>query len=110
MPRLTIRQHPHMSQVSPKPQSLSVIIGSFKSIVTKIIHQNFPEIPFAWQPRYHDHIIRNETDLNRIQKYIRDNPLKWNMDKYNPTHIRKEHKHDKENISHENYLARNDSE
>ena len=106
-PRLTIGQHPHMSHISPKPQSLSVIIGSFKSIVTKIIHQNFPEIPFAWQPRYHDHIIRNETDLNRIRKYIRDNPLKWDMDKYNPAHIRKEHKHDKENINYKNHPARN---
>ena len=34
-----------------------------------------------WQRNYYEHIIRNEHDYNRIQKYINENPLKWNIDK-----------------------------
>lgn len=30
-----------------------------------------------WQDRYYDHIIRNETDLQSIRQYIRNNPLNW---------------------------------
>ncbi len=33
---------------------------------------------------YHEHIIRDENDLNRIQKYIDNNPLKWEFDIENP--------------------------
>ena len=39
------------------PKSLSVIIGSFKSITTKIVNQKFYETGFAWQSRFHDRII-----------------------------------------------------
>lgn len=35
---------------------------------------------FAWQPNYHDHIIRDEDELNRIRQYIVDNPLQWEYD------------------------------
>ncbi len=37
---------------------------------------------FAWQERYHDHIIRDEQSFKRIQKYIRENPKKWVDDKF----------------------------
>lgn len=38
---------------------------------------------FAWQPRFHDHIIRSEPSLNAVRRYIRDNPAKWALDKDN---------------------------
>ena len=63
--------------------NLSDIIRGFKGSVTKRIrklgYQNF-----YWQPRFYDHIIRNETDLRRIRTYIQNNPLKWDLDEYNP--------------------------
>jgi hypothetical protein len=34
-------------------------------------------IDFEWQPRFHDHIIRTNTELFRIRKYIIENPEKW---------------------------------
>jgi putative transposase len=37
---------------------------------------------FAWQPRFHDHIIRNRESFERIQKYIINNPLHWKEDKF----------------------------
>ena len=37
-------------------------------------------IGFAWQPRYHDHIIRTRTETNDIAKYIKHNPVQWEAD------------------------------
>jgi hypothetical protein len=37
---------------------------------------------FMWQKSFYDHIIRSETELLHIQKYIRYNPLKWGEDEY----------------------------
>jgi REP element-mobilizing transposase RayT len=65
-----------MSSISPKTGSLSVIIRSYKSVVAKNVHHF--DSGFAWQPRYHDHIIRTNLEMNLIRKYITDNPLKWN--------------------------------
>ena len=59
---------------------LSHILGQFKSAATKYAHEK--EIPFAWQPRFHDHIIRNGTEMNRIADYIQNNPMKWELDRF----------------------------
>jgi len=40
-------------------------------------------IDFQWQPRFYDHIIRNESELNRIRQYIINNSKKWNNDRNN---------------------------
>ena len=37
---------------------------------------------FAWQPRFHDHIIKNELEYQRISDYIVSNPKKWADDKF----------------------------
>jgi putative transposase len=63
--------------------SLGSIIGQFKSIVTTRIHLLGFTI-FAWQPRFHDHIIRNEKSLNTIRRYIKNNPLNWENEKFIP--------------------------
>ena len=33
-----------------------------------------------WQTRFHDRIIRDEQELNRIRQYIINNPLTWEKD------------------------------
>lgn len=33
-----------------------------------------------WQRNYYEHIIRDETDLQRIRQYILENPLCWAED------------------------------
>lgn len=33
-----------------------------------------------WQERFHDHIIRNESEYHRIEGYIINNPKKWKED------------------------------
>ncbi len=34
----------------------------------------------VWQRNYHDHIIRDEGDLNAIRAYIDTNPARWAED------------------------------
>ena len=58
---------------------LSVVIRQFKSAVTRYAREN--AIPFAWQPRFHDHIIRDQTEMNRIAQYIENNVAQWGVDK-----------------------------
>ncbi len=70
-----------MAKISPKRGSLATIIRSYKSAVTKKSREKFPY--FAWQPRFHDHIIRDETSLNKIRKYIILNPELWDRDRNN---------------------------
>jgi putative transposase len=56
------------------------LIGSYKSAVTK--HTNRLGFEFEWQTRFHDHIIRNNDEFQRIQQYIINNPAKWADDKF----------------------------
>ena len=35
-----------------------------------------------WQKGFHDHIIRNDREYQEIWKYIDENPIKWQLDKY----------------------------
>ncbi len=47
-----------------------------------------------WQRNYYEHIIRNDTELNRIRQYIIENPLKWGFDSENPDNIKKDCKNE----------------
>ena len=60
---------------------LSVTVGGFKSAVTKYAGTN--NIHFAWQTRFHDHIIRNQAEMNRIAEYIENNVAQWDDDCFN---------------------------
>jgi REP element-mobilizing transposase RayT len=33
-----------------------------------------------WQRNYYERIVRNEEELNRIRKYIQENPSRWGLD------------------------------
>jgi len=60
--------------------SISSIVGGYKSAVTKHAHRlNFE---FAWQSRFYENIIRNEDRYIQIIDYIHQNPLKWENDKF----------------------------
>jgi REP-associated tyrosine transposase len=60
-----------------RAQSLGIAIGRFKSEATKRIWWNLKRPEFAWQPRFHDIILRTPEDLDRVRAYIRDNPARW---------------------------------
>jgi len=63
-----------------KSNTIGSIINQYKRIVTinaRLIHADF-----AWQSRFHDHIIRNAQSFEIIQDYIANNPLNWEKDKF----------------------------
>ncbi|MBX2923118.1 MAG: hypothetical protein KF746_13045 [Chitinophagaceae bacterium] len=60
--------------------SLSSVVGSYKSAVTK--HCNRLGLEFAWQSRFHEHIISNAAEYQRIKSYIANNPFNWKDDKF----------------------------
>ncbi len=61
-----------------KSGCLGAIINQFKSKCTKRIREFYPD--FSWQSRFHEHIIRNEAEFERISKYIHLNPHNWKED------------------------------
>ena len=67
-----------MAAISPKSNTVSSIIRTYKSAVTK--YCNRLKLPFGWQSRFHDHIIRNDESFQRISEYIKTNPANWEKD------------------------------
>jgi REP element-mobilizing transposase RayT len=59
--------------------TLSSVIGSYKSMVTKHARHINPD--FAWQGRFYDHIIRDDAGYVKISEYIINNPVNWEQDK-----------------------------
>ena len=68
-------------QIATEMQSwLSVVVRQIKQSITRFAKNS--SIPFAWQSRFHDHIIRNNDDRNAIADYIENNVVKWEYDKF----------------------------
>jgi putative transposase len=83
----------YYSKISPKKNTLSVIIRTYKTALTHWCRKNdFRH--FAWQRSYYEHVIRSMAELNRIQEYILNNPLKWELDRENPDSLNYKLEHD----------------
>jgi REP element-mobilizing transposase RayT len=69
---------------------LSQMIQWFKTMTTNEYIRGVKQLgwkPFngrVWQRNYYEHIIRNETELDRITRYIESNPSRWTDDRENP--------------------------
>lgn len=66
--------------IKSNKNTVSSIIGSYKSAVTK--HANRLGFEFGWQTRFHDHIIRNDAEYQRINDYIESNIQNWKTDMF----------------------------
>lgn len=69
------------SDLSNRPYdgpSLSSIVKLFKGNITKYAQKH--DIMFAWQRSFHDHIIRNTQEYERIKYYIQTNPQNREQD------------------------------
>lgn len=69
----------YKNKFAPQRKNLASIIRGYKSAVTIKCRKILPN--FAWQRNYHDRIIRNENELNRIREYIIKNPEMWHRDR-----------------------------
>lgn len=68
--------HIIISIINNNEVTLSRIIRQYKEIVTKKIRYSI------WQKSYYEHIIRDEKEYYKINKYIQNNVLNWKQDKY----------------------------
>ncbi len=68
------------NKFEPQSKNLASSIRGFKIGATKNVRFINPD--FAWQSRYHDHIIRNDESYQRISEYIINNPLNWSSDQF----------------------------
>ena len=72
-------------QINPFPTikyDISNIIGKYKAAVTRKVGNAFmhSDKTKIWQTSFHDHIIRDESDYQKIWNYIDTNPVKWKED------------------------------
>ena len=72
------QKYHHANTFGPQSQNLASIIRGYKTGVKKYATLN--RINFAWQSRFHDHIIRDNDSFQRISNYILNNPLNWAED------------------------------
>jgi len=73
--RCSLRKTNRNMELLPK------IISQYKSSVSRIIRKLTNQIQPIWQKSFYDHIIRNESSCAKIREYIKNNPLRWDLDK-----------------------------
>jgi REP element-mobilizing transposase RayT len=96
----------HSNPKSPS-HTIGAIIRGFKGASTKkinlFLNSRTGELPFAlavpaapfapnkiFQRNYYEHIIRNQRDYHRIEKYIIDNPRNWKKKKKKKLNLKSE--------------------
>ena len=66
------------------------VVQWFKTMSTNeyirgVKQHGWPPFPGRlWQRNYWEHIVRDETELNRIREYIVNNPARWETDQLHP--------------------------
>ena len=75
----------------PAP-TVGEIVGAYKSLcihdwLVYIEEKKIRALGKFWQRNYYEHVIRTDDELNRIREYIRNNPLKWSLDRENPDRV-----------------------
>jgi putative transposase len=67
--------------IQPAQHSLARIINQFKATPTRRINE-LRKTPGrkVWQRNYHDRIIWNAVELDKLREYIRGNPPRWSTD------------------------------
>jgi putative transposase len=61
------------------PLRLGAVVGALKAGSSRLARQSL------WQRGYHDHIVRDEQDLERLRTYIASNPARWQLDPEHPS-------------------------
>jgi putative transposase len=61
---------------------LPAAIGSFKSAASRAAGRPL------WQRSFHDRVIRDESELQALRQYVADNPVRWAVDRENPSATR----------------------
>jgi putative transposase len=74
---LWIQNDRYRGSSSSDSGSLGRIINFFKGACTRTLKRDSScNIERLWQRNYHEHVVRNQEDLDRIREYILDNPVR----------------------------------
>jgi len=76
---IVMPNHIHIILVNGGNEDINMIIGQLKAAATKQIRMIYPEMR-VWQRSYHDHIIRNQQEYEKIWQYVTYNNQKWQED------------------------------
>ncbi|MGH2610312.1 MAG: transposase [Tepidiformaceae bacterium] len=76
---------PHLFDKLGRPlvaRDLGALVRGFKGAVTKRVNEirQVDEPGSTWQRKYYEHIVRDLADRQRIERYIRANPSRWEFD------------------------------
>ena len=66
----------HVDDPAPRAD-LKAILCAYKSLTTRAIKQQYPQISAVFQTSFFEHVIRNRQDYEEKEQYIRNNPAKW---------------------------------
>jgi putative transposase len=75
---------------APLPVSLPRIVQWFKTMTTNEYIRGVKQLGWTgfpgrlWQRNYYEHAIRTQESLDRIRRYILENPANWEFDHENP--------------------------
>ncbi len=92
-PTIHTKGRTHRSAPTEQKPALGRIIQWFKTMTTNeyicnVKTKNWPSFnKRLWQRNYYENIIRDEKSLNRIRRYIKNNPINWKFDRNNPKKI-----------------------
>lgn len=72
-----------LKPVSTKQHGLFEMVRALKTFSARRINEIRHSAGMAvWQPRFHDHVIRDEKSLQNIREYIIRNPEMWEKDRF----------------------------
>ncbi len=73
--------------MTTRRHGLPEIVRAFKTFSSRRINEMHNAAGRkVWQRGYHEHVIRDEMSLRRMQHYIETNPQRWDLDRENPDH------------------------
>ncbi|MEX0784129.1 MAG: transposase [Dehalococcoidia bacterium] len=80
-------QQPTLDRLGRKlvSKNLGALVRGFKAAATGRVNKirQLEEPAEVWQRNYHEHIVRDAADRERIERYIRANPSRWVYDPEN---------------------------
>ena len=76
---IVIPDHAHMIMaLGEQNRRLGTLIGSLKATSARETNRLRGTTGIhVWQRGYHEHVIRDDADLDRIHEYITTNPIRW---------------------------------
>ena len=60
---------------------ISKVVGYIKMNASRAIRRQYGDVT-VWQRGYHDHVIRNRADYEMVSRYVHENPIRWELDKF----------------------------